>query len=185
MAYKQKGFTPFSRTNKRLEEAEARRDMYMDQYASLPEDNPYAEMRNVYEDVPIDQREADLRNQQHQQDQANILSETVESTGSSGPAELVQALSEESKRASQESSAEVGKQEARRNIEEAKFDAYIQDMKIQGEIWSRNVNRDKQATLLGMSQEEVSAWREQQAKADEAKWGAIQEGAETIGEILT
>lgn len=185
MAYKQKKWTAFNKANKRLKKAEARRDMYMDQYASLPTDNPYAEMENVHEDVPIDQRRADLRNEQHQLDQAGILSQYEESSGGSGAAELVQVLSEESKRASQGSSADVGEQERKRNIEEAKFDAYIQDMKIQGEIWSENVNRDKQATLLGMTQKEVEAWREQQAKSDEAKWGAIQSGMDTIGKVIT
>ena len=51
-------------------------------------------------------------------------------------------------------------------------------------MWSREAERDKQATLLGMSQQEVAAYREQAAAAEQAKWGAISEGVGALGNVL-
>ena len=62
--------------------------------------------------------------------------------------------------------------------------ANLQDKERQGEIWSRDAERDKQSTLLGMSQQEVAAYREQAAAANQAKWDAIAGGVTAVGSIL-
>ena len=60
----------------------------------------------------------------------------------------------------------------------------MRDKEREGEIWSRNAERDKQSTLLGMSQQEVAAYREQAAAANQAKWDAIAGGVTAVGSIL-
>ena len=64
MAYKQNA-NPFHK-NKRLKKAEAELDRQKEIFASQPTDNPYADMTNPYTDMTIDQRGADLQNQQFQ-----------------------------------------------------------------------------------------------------------------------
>ena len=213
MAYKQSRWSPFTRNdqlnvrdksignvegipqhvevnspyqkNKKLKKAKKELSKRKDIYASLDTSNPYSDMVNPYEDMTIDQRESDLYNQRFQSSQSNILSKSKESAGSSGAASLAQALSQESKRAVQTSSTSVGKQERENKIKERQFAAYIEDKKKEGEVWSRNANRDKQATLLGISQQELAAQREKIAASKQAKLDALQGGVETIGHIAS
>jgi hypothetical protein len=51
--------------------------------------------------------------------------------------------------------------------------ANIQEKEVQGEMYSRNLEREKTATLLGMSQQETAAYMQQAQAADQAKWDAI------------
>jgi len=60
----------------------------------------------------------------------------------------------------------------------------IQQQEREGEVWSRNAERDKQATLLGMAQQETAAYAEQAAAAEQAKWDAIQGGVSGIAGML-
>jgi hypothetical protein len=63
--------------------------------------------------------------------------------------------------------------------------ASLQTQEREGEVWSRNAERDKQATFLGMSQQEVGAAREQVAAAQQAKMDAISSGVSSVGSMLT
>jgi len=182
MAYNQNS-NPFHK-NKRLKKAEAEMDRQKQIYASQPTDNPYANMTNPYSDMTIDQRGADLQNQQFQQGQAGILESAKEVAGSSGAASLAQALSEENKRSSQQSSAQVGKQESQNQNKEREYQAYLDFKKADGEKYSMETNLNKNATLLGISQQEVAANREMMAEAEKAKWRAISDGADAAGNIL-
>ena len=182
MAYNQSE-NPFHK-NKRLKKAEAELDRQKQIFGSQPTDNPYADMTNPYTDMTIDQRGADLQNQQFQQNQADILESTKEVFGSSGAASLAQTLSEENKRATQESSAKVGEQERQNQKKETEYQAYIDFKKADGEKYSMETNLNKNATLLGISQQEVTANREMIAEAEKAKWQAISDGTEAVRNVL-
>ena len=60
----------------------------------------------------------------------------------------------------------------------------LQYKEREGEVWSRNAEKDKVGTLLGMSQAETAAYREQAAAAEQAKWDAIAGGVDSIGNML-
>ena len=182
MAYNQSA-NPFHK-NKRLKKAEAELDRQKQIFASQPTDNPYADMTNPYTDMTIDQRGADLQNQQFQQGQSNILESSIDVAGSSGAASLAQTLSEENKRSTQQSSAQVGKQEGQNQKMQKEYQAYIDFKKADGEKYSMESNLDKNATLLGISQGEMAANREMMAEAEKAKWKAISDGMEAGGNIL-
>ena len=62
--------------------------------------------------------------------------------------------------------------------------ANIQMQERAGEARSQDLEAQKTATLLGMSQQEVAAYREQAAAARQAKWDAIAGGVESIGNML-
>ena len=155
-----------------------------EEYSQLDTSNPYADMENTMEDLTINKRQFELESQQFQESQSNILSGIRDSAGSSGIAAVAQALSNQGKLAAQQSSSSIGFQERENQMKERNMAANLQNMERQGEVWSRNAERDKVGTLLGMSQQEVAAYREQAAAAQQAKWDAIASGVDSIGNML-
>ena len=154
-------------------------------YANLDTSNPFLNMQNVFENLTINQKQFELQNQQFQQSQANILSSLRGSAGGSGIAALAQSLAQQGQIASQQSAAEIGQQEQRNQMLAIQEDARIQDKEIQGEMYSRGLERDKIATLLGMSQSESAAYGEQGQAAQEAKYNAISSGVQGITSLAT
>ena len=57
----------------REDEARAEMGRLKDIYANLDTSNPFLNMENKFEDLTINQKAANLQNQQFQQSQANIL----------------------------------------------------------------------------------------------------------------
>ena len=154
-------------------------------YSQLDTSNPYADMENTMEDLTINQRQYELESQQFAQSQSNILSGLGEAAGSSGVAAVAQALAGQGQLAAQQSASSIGQQERENQMRERSMAASLQTQEREGEIWSRNAEKDKQATLLGMSQQEVGAAREQVAAAQQAKMDAISSGVSAVGSMLT
>ena len=169
---------------RKASKAEVEMDRLKDAYSALDTSNPYTDMENTMEDLTINQRQYDLEKQQFGQSQANVLGGLREAAGSSGIASVAQALATQGQIASQSSAAKIGQQEKENQMAERNMAANLQDKEREGEIWSRDAERDKQSTLLGMSQQEVAAYREQAAAANQAKWDAIAGGVTAVGSIL-
>ena len=172
------------KAEKRAKRANQERKQLTEEYSMLDTTNPFLDMENTMEDLTINQRQFELEKQQFQQSQSNILSGIREAAGSSGIAAVAQALSNQGKLAAQQSSSSIGFQERENQIKERNMAANLQNMEREGELWSRNAEKDKVGTLLGMSQQEVAAYREQAAAARQAKWDAIAGGVESIGNML-
>ena len=106
--------------------------------------------------------------------------------GSSGIASLAQSLAQQGQLAAQRSSVSIGQQEQanqRLSMGEA---ARIQRAERQGELKSRQMKRDQVSTLLGMSQQETAAAREQAAMAEQQRWSAISGGVQgALGAVTT
>jgi len=165
-------------------QAEEEMKRLKDTYSQLDTSNPYVDMENPMEDLTINQRQYDLEKQQFGQSQANVLGGLREAAGSSGVAAVAQALAGQGQIAAQSSAAKIGQQEKENQMAERSMAANLQDKERGGEVWSRNAEKDKQSTLLGMSQQEVAAYREQAAAAEQAKWDAIAGGVTAVGSIL-
>ena len=161
------------------------RDRLKDVYSSLDTSNPYANMENTMEDLTINQKQYELEAQQFQQSQSNVLSGLRESAGSSGVAGVAQALAGQGQLAAQQSSSKIGTQERQNQQAERSMAANLQSKEREGEVWSRNAEKDKQSTLLGMSQQEVGAYREEAAAAQQAKMDALASGVSSVGSMLT
>ena len=159
-------------------------DRLKDTYSQLDTSNPYANMENKFEDMTIDQRQFDLEMQQNQQKQAQVLEGASEAAGSSGIAGVAQALAEQGRLASRQAGSSIGMQEKENQMKERSMASNLQTKERQGEVWSRNRKKDIAGTLLGMSQQEVGAYREQAAAANQAKWDAIAGGVESVGNML-
>ena len=154
-------------------------------YSQLDTSNPYADMENTMEDLTINQRQYELESQQFAQSQSNVLSGLRESAGSSGVAAVAQALAGQGQLAAQQSASSIGQQERENQMKERSMAANLQCMEREGELISREQERDKQSTLLGMSRQEVAAYREQAAVAEQAKWDALSSGVSSVGSMLT
>jgi hypothetical protein len=169
------------KAEKRAKRANQEMKQLKEEYSMLDTTNPFLDMENTMEDLTINQRQFELEKQQFQQSQSSIIREAA---GSSGIAAVAQALSNQGKLAAQQSSSSIGFQERENQIKERNMAANLQNMEREGELWSRNAEKDKVGTLLGMSQQEVAAYREQAAAARQAKWDAIAGGVESIGNML-
>ena len=166
-------------------EAKARAEMDKQKaaFAGLDTSNPFLNMENTMEDLTINQQEAQMINQQGQQQRANIMGQMKGAAGGSGIAALAQQMAASGQLASQKSAASIGQQESRNQMLAAQQAATIQGKEREGEVQSRDWERDKVSTLLGMAQGETAGFADQAAGYEAAKWEGIGQvsGAVTSG----
>jgi hypothetical protein len=168
------------RTERRAQrkERESRREMrrLKDVYANLDTSNPYLNMENVYEDLTVNQQQAQFQRQQFQQSQANILDSLRGAAGGSGIASLAQSLAQQGQIAAQQSSATIGAQEAANQTLRQQEAGRLQSLEREGDVYSRDLERQQVGTLLGMSQAEAAAYGQARGQATQAKFDAISGG---------
>jgi len=177
-------------------ERKARQEMnrLKEVYSNMDISNPFANMTNRYtgmentsEDLTVNRQQAEFEAQQFQQSQANILSNLKGAAGGSGIANLAQTLAQQGQIATQKASASIGQQESTNQRQKATQAGRIQEMerrgaanvdqmRAQGEQTAQQREMDRQATLLGMSQQEVASYQQQAQAANQAKWDAISGG---------
>jgi len=150
-----------------------------DMYSNLDTSNPYLNMENTLEDLTINQQQAQFQQQQFQQSQANILDSLRGAAGGSGIAAMAQALAQQGQLAAQKSAVSIGRQESQNQLLRQQEAGRLQGLEREGEIQSRDWERDKVSTLLGMAQGETTAARQGIAAAEKAKasaWGGAISG---------
>ena len=111
----------------------------------------------MYEDLTVNQQQAQFQAQQFQQSQANIMANLQGAAGGSGVAALAQSLANQGHIAAQQASASIGQQEAAN-----------QKLMAQGE---QDVLRREQLKLQGAQQAEMARLGgiEQQRAAEKEK----------------
>ena len=170
---------------RRLKEAEKSYKKSMREYQDFTFNNPFAQnafgnMENTFEDLTVNQQQAQFQAQQNQQSQANILSALQGGGGfNSGN---IQALANQSAMATQRASASIGQQEAENRRMAAQGAARNQNMERQGifqqqkgEAMVQGMEFDRKATELGMSMQMVGTAQDAIA-ANKAMWGNIISG---------
>ena len=174
------GASKAEKARQRAQADEARNRKEMDRlkgvYSNLDTSNPFLNMENTMEDLTVNQQQAQFESQQFQQSQANILGDLRGAAGSSGIASLAQAMAQQGQLRAQQASASIGRQESANQTAAAQQATAIQNAERRGEVSSRNMKRDQVSTLLGMSQSETAAARQQKEMAEQAKYGAISSG---------
>ena len=149
-------------------------------YEQIDTSNTYANLENKFEDLTVNQQQAQFEAQQNQQQQANLMNQMNAAAGGSGIAALAQAMANQGQLASQKAAASIGMQEANNQKMVAQEASRIQQLEAAGEQTAQQREADKQATLLGMSQQRKGA-------ADQAREVAKQQamaGVGTIGSAL-
>lgn len=168
-------------------DAKAEMDAQKEKFAALDTSNPYANMENTMEDLTVNQAEAEFTKQQQQQSQANILNQMKSSAGSSGIAGLAQAMAQQGSLDAQKASISIGKQEQNNQMAERQEAARLQGMDRQGEMMSRDMERNKINTLMGMASDErgLQMQRGDQARADTyAGMGQVASGLSSAGSLV-
>tara|TARA_R110002012_G_scaffold99517_5_gene237549 strand:+ start:2191 stop:3126 length:936 start_codon:yes stop_codon:yes gene_type:complete len=152
----------------RREVAQAGVDKQRAAYESFEFTNPYANMQNqfagmenTYEDLTVNQQQAQFQAQQGQQQRANIMQQMQGAAGGSGIAALAQTLANQGQLQTQQISASIGQQEAMNQKLRAQGAAQIQQQERagaaavdlqqrQGEAMVQQAESGRISTLLGM-----------------------------------
>ena len=136
----------------RIERAEQQRklDAQVAAYKGMKFTNPFANMENVYEDLTVNQQEAQFQARQGAQQRANIMQNLRGAAGASGIAGLAQALANQGALQTQRISASIGQQEARNQMAAARGAGAVQIAERQGDQFVQQAEMDRQATILGM-----------------------------------
>ena len=169
------------RADKQAKKAKEELDKQMQAYRDLDTSNPYLNMENVMEDLTINQKQAEFQAQQFAQSQANIMEGLRGAAGSSGIAGLAQALAQQGQLASQRSAASIGQQESANQRAERAMAGQIQSLERKGDLLSRQMQKEKTTTLLGIAQQDRAAALQRQAQARQAKTAAITGAIEGVG----
>ena len=127
-------------------------DVEKAKFKAMKFDNPYSNMENVYEDLTVNQQQAQFLAQQGTQQRANILENLRGAAGASGIAGLAQAMASEGRLQTQQISASIGQQEAANQRVRASAAANIQLLERQGIEKQQQFEMNRQATMLGMQQ---------------------------------
>ena len=157
--------------------------------------NPYADIQtdfeNVYEDLTVNQQQAEFQRQTMQQSQANILQGLQGAAGGSGIGALAQAMANQGQLGAQQISASIGQQEATNQrllaqgagreqelerlaeLQIAKGEQYAEDVRLKGAETARGLEWSKTGTLLGMSQQRLSEANKARAQAKQQQMSAI------------
>jgi len=143
-------------------------------------ENVFANMENTFEDLTVNQQQAQFQAQQNQQSQANILNALR--SGGQFNAGNIQALSNQAQTAAQRASASIGQQEAENRRLAARGASQVQSAEREGrlqqqrgEAMVQGMEFDRQATQLGMSMQMVGNAQDAIA-ANKAMWGNIISG---------
>ena len=178
----------------RIEEQKAARlemeDLKAD-YENLDTSNIYAgvqnqfrNLENTYEDMTVNQQQAQFEAQQGAQQRANIMANLQGAAGSSGVAALAQAMAGQGQLATQQASASIGAQEARiqqlrageasrLQTLERQGEQYAEGLRLSGAETARGLEYSKTGTLLGMSQQRTAAANQARRMAKAQQMGAV------------
>ena len=173
------------------QEQQAALEQQKAEYKAMQFVNPFENMENVYEDLTVNQQQAQFEAQQGAQQRANIMQNLRGAAGASGIAGLAQTLANQWALQTQRISASIGQQEARNQLAAAKGASAIQIAERQGDQWVQQAEMDRQATLLGMQMGETTGANLalQQAQANQmnaqiAQTQVMMEGIGMLGEGL-
>jgi len=141
--------------------------------------NPYENIENVYEDMTVNQQQAEFERQTFQQSQANIMQQFRGAAGGSGIAGLAQALSNQGQIAAQRASISIGQQERANQMAERQQAAAIDMAERGGEAQIEQQEMSRQATLLGVEMGGMAGANAgvQQAYANQMAAGSAAVGA--------
>ena len=170
---------------------QAKLDRQKAAYRAMDFKNPFSNMENTFEDLTVNQQQAQFQAQQGAQQRANIMQNMRGAAGGSGIAGLAQALANQGQLQTQQISASIGQQESRNQIAAARGASAVQTAQRQGDQWVQQAEMDRQATLLGMQMGQTTGANlaSQQAQANQmnaqmAQTQAWVEGISGVGSTI-
>ena len=154
-----------------------------EEYKAMKFKNPFENMENTFEDLTVNQQQAQFQSQQGNQQRANIMQSIKGAAGSSGIAGLAQAMANQGQLQTQRISASIGMQESQNQMASARGATAIQNAERQGDQWVQQANMDRQSTLLGMQMGQTTGanMAYQQSQANQMNAQIAQNQATTDG----
>ncbi len=175
-------------------EAQKEYDQRKASFEGLDTSNVYSNMENTMEDLTVNTQQADFQAQQSQQGLSNIMGNMQGAAGGSGIAALAQSLAGQQQNQARQASADIGRQEQSNQMAERQQAGNLQLYEKKGELISRDANKEKVETLMGMSQQRLGAANQARQDATGAIMGGIGglasagasfiPGGSTLGKIL-
>lgn len=153
--------------------AQAEFDRRMAEYQNLDTSNLYKNLENTYEDLTINQQQADYTRRQQERAFASTMGGLQGAAGGSGIAALAQSLAGQQMEAAERAGVSIGKQERQNQMLTAQQAASNQMAEIAGEEKSRALKREQTETLLGMSQQRLGAANAARQQATQAILGGV------------
>ena len=157
---------------------EASRQAYMNQEYT----NPYANLENPYEDLTVNQQQAQFQAQQGAQQRADILGGLRGTAGGAGVAGLAQAMAQQSTLQTQQISASIGAQEARNQRLRAQGAMQTQKLERHGEQIRQGKEEQRIATLYGMDMGRLTAANKARQQARSQAIAGVGAGLGTIAQ---
>jgi hypothetical protein len=142
--------------NKQRKTALADKERALEQYRSQDTSNLYSNLENPYEDLTVNQGQAQFQAQQQQQGLADTMSSMRGAAGGSGIASFAQVLANQQATNAQAASVSIGQQEMRNQSMQAGGAMQIQGMERGGEERARALRGEIISTDLGMSMNELA-----------------------------
>ena len=168
---------------RRREQAQAQQEMQMRkaQFENLDTSNVYKDMQNTMEDLTVNQQAAQFQAEQEQQGLSNVMGQLSGAAGGSGIAALAQSLAGQQSQNLRRASADIARQEQANQMAERQQAANLQLYERKGELISRDAEREKVSTLLGMSQQRLAAANQAREDATKSLLGGIGSVAGAVG----
>ena len=151
-------------------------------FENLEITNPYANLENTYEDLTINQQQAEFMMQQNAIQRANTMQGLRTAAGGSGVAGLAQAMANQGQIAAQKASTTIGQQEAANQKAAAQGEAARQRMVAQGEATRQKREQGFQEDLLQMSMGRKQAADDARSAAATQQW---QGASQIVGGVAT
>lgn len=126
-------------------------------YETFEFKDPSAQMTNPFEDLTVNQQQAQFQAQQQQQGLASTLSGMQAAAGGSGIAALAQAMAGQQSQNLQAASASIGQQESANQMAAATGQQNLQQARAQGMMQKQQAELGRTETLFGMAQQRKAA----------------------------
>jgi len=153
-------------------------------YENLQFKDPSRNMTNPFEDLTVNQQQAQFASQQQQQALAGTLGQLQGAAGSSGIAALAQSLAGQQSRNLQAASASIGQQEQANQMLRARGQQSLELARAEGEQYVQEQELSRTHTLLGMDQERLGFAKQARAAATADLVGGISEGLGAAAQSL-
>ena len=148
-------------------------NLYKTQLQNIDTSNLYKNMQNEYEDLTVNQREADFIASQQNQGMANTMQNLGDAAGGSGIAALAQAMANQQSTNAQRAGISIGQQERQNQMMERQRAAQINQQEIQGEYLARDKQTEKTQALLGMAGSRLAAANQARQQATQSILGGV------------
>lgn len=153
--------------------AQAEFNRRKDQFEMQDTSNLYTNLENVYEDLTVNQQQAEFTQRAQQQAMANTMSGMQGAAGGSGIAALAQAMANQASQNAERAGISIGQQERSNQAAQMQQAAQNQLLERRGEGQSRAAELNKVSTLMGMAGQRLGAANEARAAGKRAILGGV------------